>query len=222
MRGAWVDASDADSIAANLVREHRGTHVMNAGRPTLRDADLQWRATHPVPTYLDMAMSLSHRHTEEPYEKLGVKLGDEQFAVADEWETAGRLALVGMGVEPGPVRRLRPLRRRSPVLRDRRARHPRRLKPRRRGLRLRAVVLDLDHDRGVPEPAGDLGGRPRVVRHPAIQRARGIRLPGWDWPGGVRQRRARRSAAHAALGRRPSASRSSTVSAPSSSTCSRR
>ena len=30
-----------------------------------------------------------------------MKLGDEQFARASEWEQAGRLALVGMGVEPG-------------------------------------------------------------------------------------------------------------------------
>ena len=30
-----------------------------------------------------------------------MKLGDEQFAKASEWETAGRLALVGIGVEPG-------------------------------------------------------------------------------------------------------------------------
>ena len=30
-----------------------------------------------------------------------MKLGDEQFAVADRWESAGRLALVGIGVEPG-------------------------------------------------------------------------------------------------------------------------
>jgi saccharopine dehydrogenase (NAD+, L-lysine-forming) len=51
--------------------------------------------------YLDMAMSLSHRHPEAPYEKVGVKLGDEQFAVAGEWEQAGRLALVGIGLEPG-------------------------------------------------------------------------------------------------------------------------
>ncbi|MGH3356222.1 MAG: saccharopine dehydrogenase family protein, partial [Nocardioidaceae bacterium] len=36
-----------------------------------------------------------------PYEKTGVKLGDEQFAVAGDWESAGRLALVGIGVEPG-------------------------------------------------------------------------------------------------------------------------
>jgi hypothetical protein len=46
-------------------------------------------------------MSLSHRHPEAPYQKIGVKLGDEQFALASEWETAARLALVGMGVEPG-------------------------------------------------------------------------------------------------------------------------
>ena len=52
-------------------------------------------------TYVDMAMSLSHPDPEEPYAKTGVKLGDEQFALADEWEERGLLALVGMGVEPG-------------------------------------------------------------------------------------------------------------------------
>ena len=51
--------------------------------------------------YLDMAMSLSKPHPDAPYEKTGVKLGDDQFAVADQWEQAGRLALVGIGVEPG-------------------------------------------------------------------------------------------------------------------------
>jgi saccharopine dehydrogenase-like NADP-dependent oxidoreductase len=48
-----------------------------------------------------MAMSLSHPHAERPYEECGVKLGDEQFALAGQWEKSGRLALVGMGVEPG-------------------------------------------------------------------------------------------------------------------------
>ena len=48
-----------------------------------------------------MAMSLSQPHPEQPYELTGVKLGDEQFAMAEEWEAAGRLALVGIGVEPG-------------------------------------------------------------------------------------------------------------------------
>ena len=48
-----------------------------------------------------MAMSLSHPHPEEPYRRTGVKLGDDQFAAADDWTAAGRLALLGMGVEPG-------------------------------------------------------------------------------------------------------------------------
>jgi saccharopine dehydrogenase-like NADP-dependent oxidoreductase len=50
---------------------------------------------------MDMAMSLSRPHPEKPHELPGVKLGDEQFARASDWEAAGRLALVGMGVEPG-------------------------------------------------------------------------------------------------------------------------
>jgi len=48
-----------------------------------------------------MAMSLSKPHPEEPYAKTGVKLGDEQFAKAKDWEERGLLALVGIGVEPG-------------------------------------------------------------------------------------------------------------------------
>ena len=96
---AQVDASDADSVAA-LVREHRGSHVMNAVDP---------RFVMPIFTgayaagadYLDMAMSLSQPDLEQPYAKIGVMLGDEQFAPAAEWEQAGRLALVGIGVEPG-------------------------------------------------------------------------------------------------------------------------
>jgi saccharopine dehydrogenase-like NADP-dependent oxidoreductase len=52
-------------------------------------------------TYLDMALSLSEPHPEEPYGEPGVKLGDAQFARADAWAERGLLALVGMGVEPG-------------------------------------------------------------------------------------------------------------------------
>ncbi|MFI2752738.1 saccharopine dehydrogenase C-terminal domain-containing protein [Cellulomonas sp. P22] len=96
---ATVDASDPASVEA-LAREHRATHVLNAVDP---------RFVMPVFTgtlaagadYLDMAMSLSHAHPEAPHELPGVKLGDEQFALADTWEQAGRLALVGIGVEPG-------------------------------------------------------------------------------------------------------------------------
>ncbi len=96
---ARVDASDAESVAA-LVREHGITHVMNAVDPVF-DLPVFDGAFAAGADYLDMAMSLSRPHPETPYEKPGVKLGDEQFAKAGEWESAGRLALVGIGVEPG-------------------------------------------------------------------------------------------------------------------------
>ncbi len=54
------------------------------------------------------------------------------------------------------LRRRRPVRRRSPVLDDRGDRRPRRCRPRGRRVRLRTDVLDLDDDRGVPQPSGDL------------------------------------------------------------------
>jgi saccharopine dehydrogenase (NAD+, L-lysine-forming) len=96
---AQVDASDAASIA-DLCSEHAITHVMNAVDPVF-NMPVFHGAFAAGADYLDMAMSLSRPHPEEPYQKTGVKLGDEQFAVAREWESAGRLALVGMGVEPG-------------------------------------------------------------------------------------------------------------------------
>jgi len=46
-------------------------------------------------------MSLSYPHSDDPYRKTGVKLGDEQFAMAPEWERSGRLALARIGAEPG-------------------------------------------------------------------------------------------------------------------------
>ena len=35
-------------------------------------------------------MSLSHRHPEKPFELSHIKLGDDQFAKAAEWEAASR------------------------------------------------------------------------------------------------------------------------------------
>lgn len=94
-----VDASDVEAVAA-LVRLTGATHVLNAVDPRfvmpIFDACLQAGAN-----YLDMAMSLSTPHPERPHEKPGIKLGDLQFAKAREWEDRGRLALLGMGVEPG-------------------------------------------------------------------------------------------------------------------------
>ena len=99
LRTAQVDASDASAVEA-LAREHGATHVLNAVDPRFVMPIFRG-ALAAGADYLDMAMSLSRRHPEEPYAEAGVKLGDEQFAMAGEWEEAGRLALVGIGVEPG-------------------------------------------------------------------------------------------------------------------------
>ena len=96
---ARVDASDEQAVGA-LLAEHRCDVVLNATDP--RFVMPLFRAALAAGVdYLDMAMSLSQPHPERPYEETGVKLGDEQFALAGEWEASGRLALVGMGVEPG-------------------------------------------------------------------------------------------------------------------------
>lgn len=96
---ARLDASDAAAVTA-LCREHGTTHVMNAVDPIF-DMPVFEGAFAAGADYLDMAMSLSRPHPEAPHEQPGVKLGDEQFAQAQRWADAGRLALLGIGVEPG-------------------------------------------------------------------------------------------------------------------------
>ena len=94
-----LDARDERAVT-ELLTQRRCDALMNATDPRfvmpLFRAALQ-AGTH----YLDMAMSLSHPDQDAPYRRTGVKLGDDQFALADEWERSGRLALVGIGVEPG-------------------------------------------------------------------------------------------------------------------------
>ncbi len=96
---ARIDASDPENVAA-VVRDHGITHVMNAVEPKFVPTIFAGALAADA-DYLDMAMSLSEPHPTNPYEQTGVKLGDDQFAQAPDWEKAGRLALVGMGVEPG-------------------------------------------------------------------------------------------------------------------------
>ncbi|MBC7725139.1 MAG: saccharopine dehydrogenase NADP-binding domain-containing protein [Burkholderiaceae bacterium] len=94
-----IDASDPENVTAVAVR-HGATHVMNAVEPKFVPTIFAG-ALAAGADYLDMAMSLSEPHPVSPHEETGVKLGDDQFAQAPDWELAGRLALVGMGVEPG-------------------------------------------------------------------------------------------------------------------------
>jgi saccharopine dehydrogenase (NAD+, L-lysine forming) len=94
-----IDAGDSAAVA-ELARKHRSSLVMNAVDPrfvmSLFDGALAAGAD-----YIDMANSLSLPHPSEPFSRPGVKLGDEQLAKAGEWEAAGRLALIGMGMDPG-------------------------------------------------------------------------------------------------------------------------
>ena len=93
-----LDARDEQATVELLTQ--RGCDVlMNATDP--RFVMPLFRAALRAGThYLDMAMSLSRPNPQAPYRETGIKLGDEQFALAPEWEQA-RLALVGIGVEPG-------------------------------------------------------------------------------------------------------------------------
>jgi saccharopine dehydrogenase-like NADP-dependent oxidoreductase len=94
-----VNASDVGELLA-LIERVRPDALLNACDPRLDepifDASLKARVT-----YLDMAMTLSHPHPERPYELPGEMLGERQFAMGEQWERAGLLALVGIGVEPG-------------------------------------------------------------------------------------------------------------------------
>lgn len=96
---AQVDASDEDALVA-LMRDSRADAVLNACDPRFNEPIFS--AAHVAgPTYLDMAMTLSHRHPEDPFNKTGVMLGDVQFEAAEAWANKDQLALVGIGVEPG-------------------------------------------------------------------------------------------------------------------------
>ncbi|HZD70582.1 MAG TPA: saccharopine dehydrogenase C-terminal domain-containing protein [Actinomycetes bacterium] len=96
---ARVDASDQAGVV-ELLRAHRCDVLLNATDPRFV-LPLFHAALEAGADYLDMAMSLSRPHPEVPWSRVGTKLGDEQFAEADTWVERGRLALVGIGVEPG-------------------------------------------------------------------------------------------------------------------------
>jgi saccharopine dehydrogenase-like NADP-dependent oxidoreductase len=96
---AKVDATDPADVAS-VAAAHGCDVILNAADPRFVPGIFQG-AFDAGATYVDMAMSLSEPHPEAPYELVGKKLGDDQFAVAKEWEERGQLALVGCGVEPG-------------------------------------------------------------------------------------------------------------------------
>ena len=95
----FVDARKQEQIE-KLAKKYKVDLIMNACDPSFNVPIFE--AAYQVGcNYMDMAMTLSKRHPEKPFELCGVKLGDYQFERAQQWELKGLLCLVGLGVEPG-------------------------------------------------------------------------------------------------------------------------
>ena len=96
---AAIDATDTAQVV-DCARANGCDAILNAADPRFVMPIFNG-ALEVGATYLDMAMSLSEPHPSAPHEETGKKLGDDQFAAADVWESRGQLALVGIGIEPG-------------------------------------------------------------------------------------------------------------------------
>ena len=94
-----VDAGDLAALEG-LIRKVDPDVVINAVDP--RFVMNIFNASKNVGVnYIDMALSLSIAHPTDPFNKVGVKLGDDQFAQHEEWLSQGNFALIGIGIEPG-------------------------------------------------------------------------------------------------------------------------
>ena len=155
---AQVDASDADAVAA-LCATHRITHVLNAVDP---------RFVMPIfdgafaagADYLDMAMSLSQPHPDASVRRdrrearrravrQGRRRGRRPGALPWSASASSRGCPTCSPATPPTTC--------SATIDELGIRDGANLDV--DGLRLRPVLLHLDHDRGVPQPAGGLGGR---------------------------------------------------------------
>jgi saccharopine dehydrogenase (NAD+, L-lysine forming) len=94
-----IDAGDRDQVVAAAI-EHAVDLILN-GCPQNFDPPIFDAAFNAGCDYLDMAMTLSEKHPTDPYNQVGVMLGDYQFARHQDWQKKGRLALLGMGIDPG-------------------------------------------------------------------------------------------------------------------------
>lgn len=95
----FIDASKQEMVE-ELARKYGVNLIMNAVDPVYNEKIFD-AAFNVGVHYMDMAMTLSKPHPEDPFNKSYIKLGDYQFEKSKQWEEKGLLALVGLGVEPG-------------------------------------------------------------------------------------------------------------------------
>jgi saccharopine dehydrogenase-like NADP-dependent oxidoreductase len=96
-----VDARDKEAVTA-LIKKYDIDLLLNGCDPSFNESLFDTAYDCGI-NYMDMAMSLSVPHPEDPYGKTHIKMGDYQFDKAPDWETKGLLALVGIGIDPGAV-----------------------------------------------------------------------------------------------------------------------
>jgi saccharopine dehydrogenase-like NADP-dependent oxidoreductase len=94
-----VDAKHMEQIEA-LANKYKVDLIMNACDPSFNVPIFEAAFSYGC-NYMDMAMTLSEPHPNDPFNKCGIKLGDYQIERTKQWEEKGLLALVGFGVEPG-------------------------------------------------------------------------------------------------------------------------
>ena len=96
-----VNARNKEEVAA-LVKKYNVDLLYNACDPSFNETLFDVAFECNV-YYMDMALTLSVPHTEDPYNKTNIKMGDYQFSKHEEWEKKKLLALVGIGMDPGAV-----------------------------------------------------------------------------------------------------------------------
>jgi saccharopine dehydrogenase-like NADP-dependent oxidoreductase len=94
-----VDAADIDAVVA-LCKKHDAEMLCSflpvEFNPFTLQAALKARVHH-----MDASTTLSVPHPTDPFTTPGVKLGDYQFPRHETWKAAGRLAILGLGMDPG-------------------------------------------------------------------------------------------------------------------------
>lgn len=96
-----VDARDKEAVTA-LIKKYDIDLLFNGCDPSYNEPLFDTAFDCGI-NYMDMAMTLSIPHPEDPYGKTHIKMGDYQFDKATDWEQKGLLALVGIGIDPGAV-----------------------------------------------------------------------------------------------------------------------
>jgi len=96
-----VNARNKEEVTA-LVKKYNVDLLYNACDPSFNE-NLFDVAFECNVHYMDMALTLSVPHPEDPYNKTNIKMGDYQFSKHEEWEKKKLLALVGIGMDPGAV-----------------------------------------------------------------------------------------------------------------------